>query len=301
MDATYKMSSPVISIVIPTYNHAKFLRTALDSIIVQSIPDWEVIVVNNYSQDDTVSLVNSYKDPRIKLVNFSNNGIISASRNYGISITKAPLVAFLDSDDLWYPNKLSSCINKLAQGYDFVCHAEVWVGPGARRREVFYGPAERATYRSLLLEGNCISTSAVVVKREWIESVGGFSIQPEFVTAEDYELWLKLAKAGARIGFVGEILGEYLIHDGNQSRIALRNMDAEMEVFLSHKNRFLENISRQAINRRASLIYYGGARGLQNSGKHWQAWPLFFKAVVTYPWVLKFYAAMYLNFLRRRP
>lgn len=295
------MSSPLISIIIPTYNHAKFLRTALDSIIAQTISDWEVIVVNNYSQDETVSVVNSYKDPRIKLVNFSNNGIISASRNYGISIAKAPLIAFLDSDDLWYPNKLSSSLNKLAQGYDFVCHAEVWVGPGVRRREIFYGPDTRATYRSLLLEGNCISTSAVVVKREWMERVGGFSIQPEFVTAEDYELWLKLTKAGARIGFVEEILGEYLIHDENQSRIALRNMDAEMEVFLSHQDKLLENISRQAINRRTSLIFYGGARGLQNSGKHWRAWPLFFKAVVTYPWVIKFYAAMILNALGRRP
>ena len=301
MDAACKMNSPLISIVIPTYNHAKFLRTALDSIIAQTIPDWEVIVVNNYSQDETVSVVNSYKDPRIKLVNFSNHGIISASRNYGISITKAPLIAFLDSDDLWYPNKLSYCLNKLAQGYDFVCHAEAWIGPGARRREVFYGPDSRATYRSLLLEGNCISTSAVVVKHEWIERVGGFSIEPEFVTAEDYELWLKLVKAGARIGFVGEILGEYHIHDGNQSRIALRNMAAEMEVFLSHKNRFLENINRQVINRRVALIYFGGARGLQNSGNHWQAWPLFFKAVVTYPWVSKFYAAMFLNALGRRP
>lgn len=140
-----------------------------------------------------------------------------------------------------------------------------------------------------------------MVRREWIEKVGGFSIQPKFVTAEDYDLWLKLAIAGARIGFVGEILGEYLIHDGNQSRIALRNMAAEMEVFLDHQKRFLENTNRQAINRRASLIFYGGARALQNSGNHWKAWPLFFKAVVTYPWIPKLYAAMILNALGLRP
>lgn len=297
---THDLLNPRISIVIPTYNHAHFLRTALDSIRAQTFGDWEAIVVNNFSEDDTIAVVESYNDPRIRLVNFANHDIIAAARNHGLSLTKAPFVAFLDSDDFWYPEKLQRCMEKLAQGYDLVCHAEVWVGPGERRRTVRYGPEARATYESLLLDGNCISTSAVVVRRELLERAGGFSIQPEFVTAEDYELWLKLACNGARIGFVEEVLGEYLIHESNQSRAALRNMQAVMTVFEHHRSALKGRRSAVRLRRREAVILYGGARGLQDSGQHRQAWPYFFKAVLSYPWMLRFYAAMLLNALGRR-
>ena len=292
---------PNLSIVIPTYNHAHFLRTALDSIRAQTFGDWEAIVVNNFSEDDTIAVIESYDDPRIRLVNFANYGIIAAARNHGLSLTQAPFVAFLDSDDFWYPRKLQSSMDKLAQGYDLVCHAEVWVGPGERRRTVHYGPEARATYDSLLLDGNCISTSAVVVRREWLERVGGFSVQPEFVTAEDYELWLKLARDAARIGFIDEVLGEYLIHEDNQSRAALRNMQAVMAVFEHHRSALEGGASAECLRRREAVILYSGARGLQDSGQHWQAWPYFFRAVLRYPWVPRFYAAMLLNALGQRP
>jgi glycosyltransferase involved in cell wall biosynthesis len=294
-------SDPTVSVVIPTFNHAHFLGTTLDSIRAQSFGDWEAIVVNNFSEDDTVAVVESYNDPRIRLVNFANHGIIAAARNHGLSLIQAPFVAFLDSDDFWYPEKLQRCIDKLAQGYDLVCHAEVWVGPGECRRTVIYGPEARATYESLLLDGNCISTSAVVVRREWLERVGCFSVQPEFVTAEDYELWLKLARDGARIGFVDEVLGEYLIHEGNQSRVALNNMQAVMAVFEHHRAALEGCISAGRLRRREAVILYSGARGLQDSGQHNQAWPHFFNAILRYPWVPRFYAAILLNALGRRP
>ncbi len=298
---THDLLNPRISIVIPTYNHAHFLRTALDSIRAQTFGDWEAIVVNNFSEDDTIGVVQSYDDSRIRLVNFANHGIIAASRNHGLSLTQAPFVAFLDSDDFWYPEKLQRCMDKLAQGYDLVCHAEVWVGPGERKRTVRYGPAARATYESLLLDGNCISTSAVAVRREWLELAGGFSVQPEFVTAEDYELWLKLARDGARMGFDDEVLGEYLIHEGNQSRAALRNIQAVMAVFEHHRSALEGRTSAGRLRRREAVILYSGARGLQDSGQYRQAWPHFIKAVLRYPWVPRFYAAMLLNALGRRP
>ncbi len=289
------MIKPHLSIVIPTYNHAHFLRTALNSIRAQTFTNWEVIVVNNFSADDTIAVVDSYDDPRIRLVNFANNDIIAAARNYGLSLTQAPFVAFLDSDDVWYPEKLQCCMDKLEEGYDLICHAEVWVGPGERRRVMSYGPETRATYQSLLLDGNCISTSAVVVRREWLERVGNFSVQPDYVTAEDYELWLKLAWNGARIGFIKEVLGEYLIHEGNESRAALRNMQAVMAVFKHHRSALKGRVSAGRFRRREAVIIYGGARILQNSGQHQQAWLYFLKAVMHYPWVLRFYPAILLN------
>jgi len=166
-----------------------------------------------------------------------------------------------------------------------------------------YGPEARATYRALLYEGNCMSTSAVLVKREWVERAGRFSEEPGFITAEDYELWLKLAQAGAKIGFVPEVLGEYLIHEGNQSRAALRNMEAVLAVVRHHLSYEVGNVAGGGwrARRRLALVYYSGARGLQDSGQFRAAWPWFWKAVSTYPFVPKFYAAMVLNTCGRQP
>jgi teichuronic acid biosynthesis glycosyltransferase TuaG len=293
--------NPSVSVVIPTYNHAHFLRTALDSVCAQTFADWEAIVINNFSDDDTIALVEAYKDPRIRLVNFANHGIIAAARNQGLSASRAPLVAFLDSDDFWYPEKLQRCVDAIGRGYDVVCHSEIWAGPGSRRRTAQYGPEDRATYETLLLEGNCLSTSAVVLRRDWLVRVGGFGVQPEFVTAEDYDLWLKLARDGARIGFVREVLGEYLIHDSNQSRTALRNMQAVMAVFENHRSALVGSFSVARFRRREALILYSGARGLQDNGEYRKAWPYFIKATLHYPWIARSYAAMLLNVFGLRP
>lgn len=295
------MAPPRVSIVIPTYNHARYIPAALDSVRSQTVNDWEAVVVNNFSEDDTIDIVSAYHDPRIRLVNFANHGVIAAARNHGLSLTQAPFVAFLDSDDTWTPEKLERCLEKLDQGYDLVCHAEVWAGPGERRRTVAYGPEERASFESLLLDGNCLSTSAVVVRREWLQRVGAFSVDTDIITAEDYDLWLKLADAGAKIGFIDAVLGEYLIHEGNQSRAALRNMHATMAVFRRHCPVVASRVAKSRLRRREAVILYGGARGLQDSGLHRDAWPLFFKAVAHYPWVFRFYAAMLLNAFGRRP
>lgn len=292
-----------VSIVIPTYNHAAFLRAALDSVLAQTYHDWEAIVVNNFSEDDTVALVASYQDPRIRCVNFANHGVIAASRNHGVASTTAPIVAFLDSDDLWYPTKLEKCLALIDQDYDLVCHGEKWVGPGTRWRDVYYGPEPRASFERLLYEGNCISTSAVLVKRTMIELVGGFAERPAAITAEDYDFWLKLARAGVKMGFVHKILGEYLIHGGNQSRASLRNMHAVMEVVEHHMqaDRPAGFFGRLRMRRRRALVYYGGARGLQDSGEYWAAWCYFIKAFLQFPLVPKFYAAMLLNAFGRHP
>ena len=115
-------TQPYVSVVIPTYNHAKLLKKALDSVMAQTFEDWEAIVVNNFSADNTIEVVNSFADPRIKILNFSNNGVIAASRNHGLKEATGDFIAFLDSDDIWYPNKLLKCVEQASAGYQFICH-----------------------------------------------------------------------------------------------------------------------------------------------------------------------------------
>ena len=93
---------PTFSVIIPTYNQADFLRLALKSVLDQTLRDFEVIIVNNYSTDHTLEVVEQLNDHRLSVKNFRNHGVIGASRNSGIRASNGEYVAFLDSDDTWH-------------------------------------------------------------------------------------------------------------------------------------------------------------------------------------------------------
>jgi glycosyltransferase involved in cell wall biosynthesis len=93
-------ASPLVSVVIPTYNHARYLGRALQSVLDQTYKNWEAIVIDNHSTDNTAELIASFADQRITYLKIHNNGVIAASRNAGIRAAKGEWLAFLDSDDL---------------------------------------------------------------------------------------------------------------------------------------------------------------------------------------------------------
>lgn len=286
--------TPAVSVVIPTYNHAPMLREALRSVLAQTFVNWEAVVVNNFSDDDTIEVVNSFGDQRIRLVNFRNHGVIAASRNEGIREARAELVAFLDSDDCWYPEKLTRCIDALMPGVDLVCHGERWLKDSRPFRQVFYGPAEKSGYRSLLFEGNCLSTSAVVVRKEALEKVAGFREDQAMVTAEDYELWLRLARDNRHFVFLDEILGEYRLHEANASKAVQRHMQAVLAVLDAHV-REIAPVDRQIlrnVRHRQGRIFAEAARGYLKSGELGAACRYLAKAVINYP-LLPLRAAWY--------
>ena len=102
---------PLVSIIIPTYPQATYIGKALQSIIDQTFKNWEAIIIDNHSTDDTQKILNQFVDPRIKCLKIKNNGIIAKSRNLGIKFAKGEWIAFLDSDDWWTKDKLEICIN----------------------------------------------------------------------------------------------------------------------------------------------------------------------------------------------
>lgn len=288
---------PVVTVIIPTYNHAHFLRDALQSLCAQTYTNWEAIVVNNFSEDDTVAVVESFDNPRIRLENFRNNGIIAASRNRGIALARGRYLAFLDSDDTWYPNKLARCMEQFDDDIGLVCHGLHWFGD--QERDVFCGPEERATFDTLLDEGNCITPSATVVLKDMVELVGCFSEDPAIVTSEDYHLWIKLARAGIRMRFIKEILGQYRIHSGNQSSSVLRHLNSVLCVvdeFFPEKNSRNFKVRMRA-RRRYGIANYGAGRAMQRNGQFTQSWPLLFRAIEYSPFFIKNYAAIILGFV----
>lgn len=295
MNSKFESANPLVSIVIPTFNHASFLQAAIDSICAQTYQHWQAIIVNNFSTDDTIDIVAGFNDNRIRLINFHNGGVIAASRNHGINLATGELVAFLDSDDVWYPGKLAACVLALQDGNDLVCHGELWVGESTRPRKILYGPRSRATYNKLLYRGNCISTSATVVRRKVLVALNGFSEREDFVTAEDYDLWLRIAKLTQRIEFIPEVLGEFRRHGGNASNAVLHNMAAELSVIADHFSRQNQStLNRLKQRQRRGRAYYGAGRGLDASGDSRQAIRQFIRSFAMTPFNVRIYPAIIL-------
>lgn len=299
MNTELESNLPLVSIVVPTFNHATFLKDAINSIQAQTYSHWQAIIVNNLSTDDTIDIVTGFHDDRIRLINFHNEGIIAASRNQGIHHATGEFVAFLDSDDVWYPGKLAACVSELLEGNDLVCHGELWIGESTRPRELLYGPRSRATYRQLLYRGNCISTSATVVRRSILVALDGFSERADFVTAEDYDLWLRIANLTQHIEFIPQMLGEFHRHGSNASNAVLRNMSAELSVINDHFSRQDKSIPNRLRQRqRRGRAYYGAGRSLDTSGDSRQALRLFMQSFATSPFIVRLYPAILLAFIR---
>ena len=279
---------PYVSVVIPTFNHAKFLKKALDSVVAQTFQNWEAVVVNNFSTDNTIEVVNSLADPRIKLFNFSNNGVIAASRNHGLKEAAGDFIAFLDSDDVWYPNKLQKCVEQASAGYQFICHGELWINSDLTQRTVMYGPASNATYNRLLYKGNCISTSTTFIAKSLLGSVQGFDENPEIITTEDYDLWLRLAAKNPRTSFIPEVLGEFHRLADSASSSVLRNFAAEITVLRTHFGSQPQTIkNRLRMRHRYAIAHYGAARQLTNQPT--QAIQLFARAFMLSTFFIKIY------------
>ncbi|MCW7462953.1 glycosyltransferase family 2 protein [Leptospira limi] len=230
--------NPFISIVIPTYNHSHFLKKSLGSVVTQSYINWEAIVIDNHSSDTTDEVVNSFSDSRIRLKKIHNHGIIASSRNLGILESKGEWISFLDSDDFWYSDKLEKTVSeiiKLKNEVEVICHNEFMVYLDSDGKSILkYGPYEMDFYRKMLFYGNRLSTSATTVNRKFLfEKKLLFSEEKEFVTVEDYDLWLRLANENARFCFIQETLGEYTIHGSNQSGSLDRHMN-HLENLIKH-------------------------------------------------------------------
>jgi len=284
---------PAVSIVIPTFNHAQFLHQALASVVAQTFQNWEAIIVNNFSTDDTINIVESFGEKRFRLINFRNNGVIAASRNEGIRQSNGSVIAFLDSDDLWYPNKLEHCMPAFDAHADVVCHGENWISNSIHPRQVLYGPQKNAQYAKLLYRGNCVSTSATLVRKDLLIEVGGFSIDPGYITAEDYDLWLQLANRKSGFTFIPEILGEFRQHQLGASSSVERHLRSELAVITSHHKSNSTSIGNAIrFRRRRAKVFYSAGRTHMRGVNSRQALRFLIRAIAVFPFYSRPYVAM---------
>ncbi|MDD2388677.1 MAG: glycosyltransferase [Desulfobacterales bacterium] len=186
-----RLKTPKVSVIIPTYNRARLLEEAIDSVLSQTFTGYELIVVDDGSTDDTGEVLASCED-RIRVIRQNNQGVSSA-RNAGIASASGDLITFLDSDDLWLPDKLIRQVEFFQQTPDaLICQTEeIWIRNGIR-----VNPKKRHRKRSgMIFEPSLklclVSPSAVMIRRSLFDKVGIFD--EDLPACEDYDLWLRIS------------------------------------------------------------------------------------------------------------
>ena len=185
---------PLVSIIIPAYMQENYIKDTIDSVLVQTFKDFELIIINDGSTDKTGEKILEYKDPRIIYIYQKNSGRPACSRNKGIVLAKGEYIAFLDGDDIWLPDKLKKQIkyidgeNKYMMVFtnSFKFNENGSFGLYIKRNinEIF-------TFKDLFMR-SCILPSTVMITRKCLDEVGGFNEDPILKAIEDYDLWLRI-------------------------------------------------------------------------------------------------------------
>lgn len=208
----------LVSIIIPTYNRATDLKRALKSVVEQTYVDWEAMLVDNHSNDNTDDVVKSFHDPRIKLFKIHNQGLIAASRNLAIQNAAGEYVAFLDSDDWWMPKKLEESVRVLQQGFDVIYHDLYTVTQADQRRfwkKTSSRDVKSPVFDDLVVYGNALSNSSVVVRKSLLMRGGSLPEDKAMNPCCDYAAWLHLAKYTEKFKRIPKTLGYLWIGGDN--------------------------------------------------------------------------------------
>ncbi len=224
------MNSPTVSVVMPAWNSATFIRPAIESVLQQSFQDFEFIVVDDGSEDNTAAIVKEYGG-RVRYLWKPNGGQASA-RNCGIDIARGKYIAFIDHDDLWRNDKLELQVVEISKHEDVgmvTCDSVLFSGEYELGTEcVRINELTRDKLITKLLLGNCLgSCSKAILKAECLDAVGHFN--PARRMAEDWDLWLRVAQRYV-VRSIELPLVRYRIHERNFSSLSGElNLQNELE------------------------------------------------------------------------
>jgi len=212
----------LISIIIPTYNSATFLKQTIDSVINQTYRNWELLIVDDGSTDDILEIVNPAinKDSRIQYFESAENfGGPAKPRNIGIQHSKGEFIAFLDSDDIWVPNKLELQMECFSKNSDILLvGTNCQTFPNGISNELFLFKNKIISFNYLLNNRKGIITSSVLMKRKVIDLIGYFDEDKRLIAVEDTDFWLRLLKfQDYSVLIMKESLVKYRLHGNNIS------------------------------------------------------------------------------------
>ncbi len=212
------IARPHFSVIMPAYNCKATVAVAIDSVLGQTYSDFELIAIDDCSSDESARILESYaaKDRRVKVMVSDRNQGVALARNLGISAAKGRYITFLDSDDLWLPEKLEMQYREFCQGASVVFSSYIRFFSDGREKEIV--APSRATYKSLL-KGNCIGNLTGAYDSQVL---GKFYQEP--VGHEDYLMWLRILSTGVVACGIRRPLARYRVGDsslsGNKTRAA---------------------------------------------------------------------------------
>lgn len=245
---------PKVSVIIPTYNRRVFLSKAISSVLKQTYRDYEIIIIDDGSTDATAAIIEGFNEDKIKYIYQGHQGRSSA-RNRGIAQSRGAYIAFLDSDDVWLPEKLAIQVKAMddAPKLGLTC-TDVFMedinGDNVEQWSKKYSCPSGDVFEQLY-NWNFICASTSMTRREIVDSCGLFNAA--FDAAEDYELWLRIA-AKHEILFIDKILARYCYHTWfNQEyriyrdRVTIRVLEYAHEQFPSRRKE-IEHMRAARIN-----------------------------------------------------
>lgn len=292
---------PLVSVVMPAYNAAPWIAETLESVLTQTFQDFEVIVVDDGSTDDTAAVVARFA--RVRCIRKPNGGPASA-RNVGIRAAQGEYVAFLDSDDLWLPDKLRLQIDLLQESGLAWAYSDAYAFDEETRRTLFIFSRVRRQYSGDVLEqlflADFIPMPTPIVRRKVFDQVGYFDESDALHYAEDWDMWLRIA-AYFPIGLVKRPLAQYRVHaaSGIQSTLPQALSKAHtrvIELAASREPARLAPLKNRAIARMSVRI--GQMMVRRNDLAHARA--MFARAFRLAPFELEAYA-YWLGTLAGRP
>ncbi len=230
---------PLVSVIIPCYNHGQYIMEAINSVLTQTYPEYEMIVVNDQSTDQlTIDFMKTYKHPRVQILNVKHGGLGNA-RNKGIAKAKGKYILPLDADDKIAPTYIEKAVKILEKDPRMgivYCQAE------------FFGKAKglwkiRPYSFPEILDGNMIFCSAFYRRADWVK-VGGYDGQ--MPSWEDYEFWLRIIELHRKVYRIPEILFYYRIRTNSMrdkiSQNPLIKMVNRLLIYHNHRELYKENI-----------------------------------------------------------
>lgn len=258
---------PFVSVIIPAYNVALYIEETLQSVFAQTFTDFEVVLINDGSPDteEFERAIEPYRE-RICYLKQENGGA-SVARNHGLRVAKSELVAFLDADDLWLPNYLEQQIKFfLEQDCDLVCADAMVFGdsPDAGRTYMesvmeTAPPTGAVTFLDLVSAERSLITSGVIARRALIFEVGLFD--EALRNAQDFDLWLRLARHGARLAYHRQVLLRYRGRLNSLTGDAVNSLDRELRVLgkIEHSYNLTPSESREmapVIHARQAILQF---------------------------------------------
>lgn len=225
--------TPTVSVIIPVYNQAQYVAQAIDSVLAQQFTDYEIIVVNDGSTDESPQMLNRYRG-RIGVITQMNQGL-SAARNSALQIARGEFIGFLDADDLWYPHTLATTVAYLQDhpNIDLVCGAWDLINEAG---QIIQPPNNFSAYREKVAQnflrtialGNFILPSALLVRRTCFDRCGLFD--PDLKGVEDWDFMSRVAAKGCRLGLIDVPVLHYRRHEGCLTRKPERTEKASRQV-----------------------------------------------------------------------